>query len=106
MSGEDVVYKARLVARGFSQIYGVVYLETFAPVVRISVIRLIIAIASMENWGCHQMDVSAAYLHGELDEEVYMIQPPFHPVGEKHEVCCHESYACTSCDTTAGLYCK
>jgi len=69
-------YKARLVARGFSQIHGIDYEETVSPVVRTGVIRLVLAIAAMNRWPVDQMDVIAAYLNGTLNEEIYMIQPP------------------------------
>lgn len=78
-------YKARLVARGFSQVQGIDYQETFSPVVRTSAIRLVIAIAAMKGWPVHQMDVTAAYLNGELKEEVFMCQPPDYPIGARSQ---------------------
>ena len=68
-------YKARLVARGFSQIPGMDYNETFSPVVRLETIRAILALAVAENWEIQQMDVKGAYLNGKLKEEIYMDQP-------------------------------
>ncbi|UYV73756.1 hypothetical protein LAZ67_11000764 [Cordylochernes scorpioides] len=68
-------HKARLVARGFSQQYGIDYEETFAPVVRQSTIRVFLALAVEYNLIVHQMDVQSAYLNGEIKEEVYMAQP-------------------------------
>jgi hypothetical protein len=67
--------KARFVARGFSQIEGVDYDETFAPVVRYTSIESIIAIAADMGWSIHQMDVKTAFLNGFIDEEVYIEQP-------------------------------
>ena len=69
--------KARLpvVARGFSQIYGVDYFDTYAPVVKLASIRILLAIAAIYNLEIHQMDVVAAFLAGELEEEIYMEQP-------------------------------
>jgi transposase InsO family protein len=61
--------KARLVARGFSQIYGVDYLDTYAPVVKLASIRILLAIAAIYGLEIHQMDVVTAFLAGELDEE-------------------------------------
>ena len=68
-------FKARLVAKGCAQQYGVNYTETFSPVIRYSSIRMLIAIAVEHELYMHQMDVSTAYLNGDLHEEVYMHQP-------------------------------
>ena len=68
-------YKARLVAQGFSQKAGQDYDETFCPVIRFESIRSIIAMAAQNGMLLHQMDVTSAFLNGNLDEEVYMKQP-------------------------------
>ena len=68
-------YKARLVARGFSQQPGIDYNETFAPVAKFQSIRLILALASMHDLELHQMDVKTAFLYGLLHEQVFMEQP-------------------------------
>ena len=62
-------YKARFVARGFSQIEGVDYEETFIPVARYTSIRSIIALAASMGWKLHQMDVKTAFLNGEIEEK-------------------------------------
>jgi transposase InsO family protein len=68
-------FKARLVAQGFTQVYGIDYAETYAPVARYSSIRLIIALAAHYDWEIHQMDVKTAYLNGDLDVPIYMRSP-------------------------------
>ena len=68
-------YKARLVARGFTQVYSVDYTETFAPVTRLETLRLLFALAVQKDWEVRQINVKTAYLYGDLDEEVYM-EPP------------------------------
>jgi hypothetical protein len=80
--------KARLVAKGFTQEYGIDYEETFSPVSRFESIRAVLALAAMEDWEIEAMDVTGAYLYGELDEEIYMEQPPgFIKEGQAHKVC-------------------
>jgi hypothetical protein len=65
-------YKARFVARGFSQIKGMNYDETFAPIARYSSIRYIFAISAQMGWRIHQMDVKTMFLNGIIEEEVYI----------------------------------
>ena len=74
--GSILKYKARLVAQGFSQIPGQDFMATFAPVMRLETFRSLLAFAAVNDYEVHQMDVVGAYLNGELEEEIYMVQPP------------------------------
>ncbi|KAK9059981.1 hypothetical protein SSX86_020685 [Deinandra increscens subsp. villosa] len=74
-TGEVTKYKARLVAKGYVQQMGIDYEEAFAPVARIETIRLILAHAAKMGWSVFHLDVKAAFLHGELQEVVYVKQP-------------------------------
>lgn len=69
-------YKARLVARGYSQTYGIDYDETFAPVAKMNTVRILISCGANFGWPLHQLDVKNSFLHGDLQEEVYMEIPP------------------------------
>eukprot|EP00250_Pteridium_aquilinum_P010115 c19165_g2_i1 orf=1060-2943(+) len=81
-------YQARLVARGFSQVPSLDYSETFSPVLRITSFRVLIAIAAQFRLLLHQMDVRTAFLHGDLEEEIYMQQPPGYISSDRpHHVC-------------------
>lgn len=69
-------YKARLVAKGFTQKEGIDYKETFSPVSTKDSFRIIMALVAQLDLELHQMDVKTAFLNGELDETIYMVQPP------------------------------
>ncbi|KAL6346953.1 hypothetical protein AAG906_006013 [Vitis piasezkii] len=81
-------YKARLVARGFNQTFGLDYFETFSPVVKAATIRIVLTIALSYRWELRQLDVQNAFLNGDLVEQVYMAQPPgfLHP-NHPNKVC-------------------
>ncbi|KAK8708413.1 hypothetical protein V6N13_059455 [Hibiscus sabdariffa] len=72
---ENQTYKGRLVAKGFRQIHGVDYDETFSPVAMIKSIRILLAVAAFHDYEIWQMDVKTAFLNGKLEEDVYMTQP-------------------------------
>ena len=59
-------------AKGYSQVHGFDYKETFAPVAKMDSIRLVLALADSKCWEVHHMDVKSAFLHGDLQEEIYM----------------------------------
>ncbi len=77
-AGNVVRYKARLVAQGFSQVPGVDYFDTYAPVARLALIRAILALAAAQDMEIHQIDIKGAYLNGKLtsEEKIFMRQPP------------------------------
>ena len=81
--------RACLVAKGFSQVEGIDFDQVFSPVVRFETVRLMLALASIENWHIEGIDVRSAYLYGKLNEEIYMKQPKgFAVKGEEHKVLC------------------
>lgn len=88
MDGSIEKYKARFVARGFSQQEGIDYEETFALVARYTSIRTIIAIAVAKGWKLHQMDVKTIFLNGVIEEEVYIKQPEGFMIHRKESHVC------------------
>ncbi|PKI76595.1 hypothetical protein CRG98_002904 [Punica granatum] len=81
-------YKARLVVKGFNQKKGLDFEEIFSPVVKMSSIRVVLALAASLNLEIEQLDVKTAFLHGDLEEEIYMEQPEgFRVKGKEHLVC-------------------
>ena len=73
--GNVIVYKAQLVAKGFRQVQGVDYDETFSPVAMLKSVWIMLEIAAFYDYEVWQMDVKTAFLNGFLEEELYIIQP-------------------------------
>lgn len=81
-------FKARLVCKGFAQVAGVDYDETYAPVMYQTSLRSLLAVGTMRGMRIDHMDVKTAFLNGKLDEEIYMHQPQgFVKPGQEHMVC-------------------
>ena len=86
-NGEVIKHKARLVEKGYVQKQGVDFEEVFAPVARLDIVRMILAIAANRGWQVHHLDVKTAFLNGELAEDVYVSQPEgFVEKGKEHMV--------------------
>eukprot|EP00253_Pinus_taeda_P005063 PITA_05063 len=88
MDGSNDKYKARFVARGFSEKEGEDYDESFSPISKYTTIRSIVSIASSMGWNLHEIDVKTAFLNGVIEEEVYREQPQGSEVhGRESHVC-------------------
>lgn len=87
MNGEVIKHKARLVAKGYVQKQGIDYEEVFAPVTRMETVRLLLALSAKHGWEVHHMDVKSAFLNGDIEEEVYVLQPEgFEKKNQEHKV--------------------
>jgi hypothetical protein len=85
----DGHFHARLVAKGFMQIPGIDYDETFSPVAHFESIRLLLALAVLEDWEIYQLDIKSAFLNGVLNKEIYMEQPQGFIIVRQETKVCH-----------------
>ncbi|RVW80350.1 Retrovirus-related Pol polyprotein from transposon RE2 [Vitis vinifera] len=86
LESNDTWYKARFVAKGFTQQEGIDYLDTFSLVAKLVTVKMLLSLATIHGWSLTQLDVTNAFLHGDLMEEVYMSLPPGYT--------CHEGNIC------------
>lgn len=80
-------FKVRLVAKGYNQIEGLDYLDTFSPVAKLTTITCVLPLASINNWHLHLLNVSNVFLHCELHEDIYMIILPGVQTSKPNQVC-------------------
>ena len=95
--GNTTRRKARLVARGFTQVEGIDYEETFAPTAKFVTVRLIISLATSLNWAMEQADIDTAFMWSDIEEDIYMQQP------EGHVDPIHPDYVCKLLKSLYGL---
>ena len=88
VEGKVEKYKARLVAKGYSQVPGIDFGDIFSPVAKVTSIRLLLSVAAAFDFEIEQMDVKTTFLHGDLEEEIYMKQPEGFMVKGKKELVC------------------
>ncbi|KAE8680428.1 putative Double Clp-N motif-containing P-loop nucleoside triphosphate hydrolases superfamily protein [Hibiscus syriacus] len=89
-NGDDQVerYRARLVVKGYAQKEGIDFNEIFSPVVRLTTVRVVLAMCATLNLHLEQLDVKTTFLHGNLEEEIYMLQPEGFEEEEKKNLVC------------------
>ena len=78
-------HKARLVVKGYAQMFGVYFSKSFAPVARLDTIRMLLALAAQKGWKIYQLDAKLAFLNGYLKEEIFVEQPEGFAVKDKED---------------------
>jgi hypothetical protein len=86
--GQVTRNKARLVCKGYAQVEGIDFEETFSPMARMEAIRMFLAYACSKRIKVYQMDIKSTFLNGELEEEVYIEQPEGFLLSEKEDYVC------------------
>ena len=97
-NGKVIRKKTLLVCKGYAQVEGVDYEETFAPVARLEAIRMFLAFSNYRKFEVYQMDVKSTFLNGNLEEEVYIEQPDGFQITNKRDYVCKLS--------TQSMVCK
>lgn len=85
-------YKARLVDKGFTQTYGIDYTETFAPVAKLNIVKVLLSIAANLDWDLQQLDVKNAFLNGDLEKKVHVDLPPGFNKENKNGMVCRRRH--------------
>ncbi|GAA0140934.1 transmembrane signal receptor [Lithospermum erythrorhizon] len=86
-NGEVDKYKARLVAKGYNQIEGIDYFDSFSPVAKTDTVTLVLALVAAKSWSLHYLDINNSFLHGYLDEEIYMKPPEGYVMAAPGQFC-------------------
>jgi hypothetical protein len=94
VEGKVEKYKARLVAKGYSQVEGIDFGEIFSPVAKLTSIRLLLFVATSFDFEIEQMGVKTTFLHGDLEEEIFMKQPEGYAMKGKKELVCKLKSPC------------
>jgi hypothetical protein len=105
--GQVTRNKSRLVCKGYLQVEGIDFEETFSPVARMEAIRLLLSYAFSKNINVYQMDVKSTFLNGELEEEVYIEHPKGFQLSENVDYVCKLKKALYGLKTTPrAQYCR